>query len=44
MKPFIAASDQVLRAEWPAGEAIPLWDGRTGRRMPRELGDWPEPT
>ena len=31
---------EVLCGRWSQGEPIPLWDGRAGERIARELGDW----
>lgn len=30
----------VLDGRWPKGEPVPLWDGRAGARVARELADW----
>ena len=35
-----AAFNDVLNARWPAGEPIPLWDGRAGERVAEELAAW----
>ena len=37
-----AAFREVLRGTWPGGREIPLWDGRAGARVARELADWLE--
>ena len=31
---------QALSGDWPAGENVPLWDGKAGERVAQELADW----
>lgn len=31
---------EARRGNWPKGTAIPLWDGRAGRRVAQALGEW----
>jgi UDP-N-acetylglucosamine 2-epimerase (non-hydrolysing) len=35
-----AAFDEVLRGTWRQGQPIPLWDGKAGERVARELASW----
>jgi UDP-N-acetylglucosamine 2-epimerase (non-hydrolysing) len=35
-----AAFDEVMAGRWPAGEAIPLWDGKAGERVAAAVCDW----
>ncbi len=35
-----AAFREVLAGDWPGGGEIPLWDGRAGERIARELVTW----
>lgn len=35
-----AAFHQALAGNWPAGQPIPLWDGRAGVRVAEELTRW----
>ncbi len=37
-----AAFENVLAGRWPEGREVPLWDGRAGERIARELTDWLE--
>lgn len=30
----------VMRGNWPAGQTIPLWDGKAGNRVAAELAGW----
>ncbi len=39
-----AAFREVLAGTWPRGREIPLWDGRAGARVARELAAWVEQT
>ena len=34
------AFDDALVGRWPAGQAIPLWDGHAGDRVAAALGEW----
>jgi UDP-N-acetylglucosamine 2-epimerase (non-hydrolysing) len=34
------AFDEVVRGEWPAGQQIPMWDGRAGERIAKLLEAW----
>jgi UDP-N-acetylglucosamine 2-epimerase (non-hydrolysing) len=35
-----AAFGDVMAGRWPQGQEIPLWDGRAGERIGRELAAW----
>ncbi len=35
-----AAFDEVMAGRWPAGESIPLWDGKAGERVAAAIGEW----
>jgi UDP-N-acetylglucosamine 2-epimerase (non-hydrolysing) len=35
-----AAFDDVIGGKWPAGQSIPMWDGRAGERVAAELKNW----
>jgi UDP-N-acetylglucosamine 2-epimerase (non-hydrolysing) len=34
------AFEDVLERRWPAGQTIPLWDGKAGARVARALAEW----
>lgn len=36
------AFDEVMKRNWPEGREIPLWDGKAGERVARELFGWVE--
>ena len=35
-----AAFEDVVNNRWPAGQPIPLWDGRSGARVASAIADW----
>jgi UDP-N-acetylglucosamine 2-epimerase (non-hydrolysing) len=35
-----AAFEDALAGRWPAGEPVPLWDGRAGARVADALAEW----
>jgi UDP-N-acetylglucosamine 2-epimerase (non-hydrolysing) len=37
---IVAAFAVIMRGAWPAGQPIPLWDGRAGERVATELANW----
>jgi UDP-N-acetylglucosamine 2-epimerase (non-hydrolysing) len=37
-----AAFQDALQGSWPRSQEIPLWDGRAGERVARELAEWLE--
>ena len=34
------AFGDIMNGQWPAGEDIPLWDGRAGSRVASEIADF----
>ena len=34
------AFDEIMAGQWPKGAEIPLWDGRAGERVAREIVGW----
>jgi UDP-N-acetylglucosamine 2-epimerase (non-hydrolysing) len=37
---ILAAFRDLREGRWPKGQAIPMWDGSTGRRVASEIADW----
>jgi UDP-N-acetylglucosamine 2-epimerase (non-hydrolysing) len=35
-----AAFEEVMAGQWPPGQEIPLWDGRTAERIASAIAAW----